>query len=704
MSPDQRATAPPQALHSALEHFRAGRFSETERICRQVLQIDPNEADALYLLGLIAQQTRKTDAAIQLIGNAARLQPSNFFFANSLGELYSAANSPLQAENCFRRALTLSPDFAEAHNNLGNVLKYLRRPKEAEESYRRALALEPDYAGACANLGATLLESKHFNEAEQTFRKLLALKPDSADAHNGLGVALHELGRSAEAERGYRAALAIEPDFAEAHNNLGNALKDLGRLKEAEESYRRALALKPYYADAHGNLGLVLLDLAQFEEAEQSFRRLLGLKPDSADAHNGLGIALHELGRNREAEQSYRQALTLQPKLTEAHVNLGNVLQDLGQVNEAELSYRRALALDPDNAAAQYNLAIWLLELGKIEEAESRTRRALALKPGDPRASLNYAWLRLLQGDYESGFQYYESRFEGGGRRNGPRVPTLQAKLGGVPRWQGENLQNKRLLVWTEQGFGDSLMMMRYLQGLKNRGVGHLTVSCDPALDRIMQTIAAVDRVLSTPEPVQLSEFDCHCPIMSLPLLFQTRLESIPAEVPYLRVPAELRSKWARKLADKAAPKVGLVWAGGKLLQADARRSIALQRFSPLLDVTGPVFVSLQKGEEGDQLRKSGLRMLDWIDECQDFLDTAALIEQLDLVIGVDTAVVHLTGALGKPVWLLNRFDGEWRWLLDREDSPWYPTARIFRQTKPDEWDEVIARVALALRQQFNSL
>jgi tetratricopeptide (TPR) repeat protein len=702
MGPDQQRAAIPQALGSALEHFRAGRLAETERICRQVLELDPNEADAFYLLGLIAQRGGKSDAAIELIGRAARLQPSNPFFVNSLGEIHSAANRVSEAEQCFRRALALEPGFAEVHNNLGNALRVLARWEEAERSYRQALAIDPSYANAHANLGTTLLELKRFTEAEATFRALLALRPDSADAHNGLGVALNELGRSGEAERCYRAALALEPEFAEAHNNLGNVLKDLGRAEGATQSYRRALAIKPDYTDAQVNLALALLELYQLQEAEQLLRAALALRPDSAAVHNGMGLLLQRQRRYEEAVGSYRRALALDPGFVDAHVNLGNSLKALDRFEEAEGSLRHALELDPGNASALNNLGLLLLDLGNIADAERHIRRSLEIKPGDADVSFNYATLLLLRGDYESGLRYYEFRLEGAGRRTfSSGVTTRQSQLKGLPRWQGEDLRGKRLLVWTEQGLGDSLMVMRYLPQLKDRGAARLVVCCEPALIRVMQTFTAVDRVVSSAEPLQLSGFDCHCPTMSLPLLFGTRLESIPSQVPYLRVPPELRRRWADTLAGISSPKIGLVWAGGKLLQADARRSVPLLKFCLLLDIPGPVFVSLQRGEEAKQLKESGRTLLDWMDECEDFLDTAALIEQLDLVISVDTAAAHLAGALGKPVWLLNRFESEWRWMLKREDSPWYPSMKIFRQSRPGDWDEVIARVATALRQRF---
>ncbi len=284
------------------------------------------------------------------------------------------------------------------------------------------------------------------------------------------------------------------------------------------------------------------------------------------------------------------------------------------------------------------------------------------------------------------------------------RIPTaargtrqLLAKLRNVPRWRGESLQGKRVLVWTEQGLGDSVMMMRYLQPIRHLGVTWLAVCCEPELTRLMQGVTEVDEVFfDTGSEDWRKRFDFHCPMMSLPLAFGTRLETIPARIPYLAVPRDLKRKWSEKVSRLPPPRVGLVWAGGKQILADSRRSISLTSFLPLLKKRGISFVSLQKGPEASQLANVRRNIGNWMDECDDLLETAALIEQLELIISVDTSVAHLAGALGKTVWLLNRADSEWRWMLERNDSPWYPTMRIFRQQQPG-WKEVIRDIADAL-------
>ena len=502
-----------------------------------------------------------------------------------------------------------------------------------------------------------------FAQAESIGREVLALDPDNADAWHLLGVVAHQIGEIGAGIDLIGQALRIQPSNPGFLNDLGNALADLGRIEEAERSYRDALTSEPGYARGHYN----------------------------------LGIALQSLGRPQEAERSYREAASLDPGYFEAHNNLGNLLKDCGRLDEAERSYRAALAIRPDAADAHNNLGIVLQMLGRWQESERSYRQALALAPADPRIGLNCSILELLRGDYAHGLQRYEDRFLGGNEKATGGFRRMLARLDGIRWWRGDDIAGRSLLVWTEQGFGDGIMMLRYLPQLKQRGAGRVAVYCEPELVRTVRAMAGVDEVIAKEQPLPSGRFGFHCPVMSLPLRFATRLETIPGAVPYLHVPAESCRRWADRLARIDRPRVGLVWAGGGTFADDRRRSIGPVTFARLMRVPRASFVNLQKGAAPEQLRQLGPGIADWMDECEDFLDTAALVTNLDLVISVDTAVAHLAGALGKPVWLLNRFESEWRWLLDRDDSPWYPTMRIHRQARRDDWDGVMERVASAL-------
>jgi Flp pilus assembly protein TadD len=549
---------------------------------------------------------------------------------------------------------------------------------------------------------AILVATEHsragrYAQAEKIGRDVLAADPNNADAWHLLGVVAYQLGESGIAVDLIEKALRIEPSRPDFLNDLGEVHWALNRFHDAERCCRLALALKPDFVIAHNGLGNVLADLGRLEESVRSFHDALALEPDYAPAHYNLGVTLQALGRLEQAERSYRRAAALKLDYVEAHNNLGNLLKDSGRLEEAEQSYRTALALRSDFADAHCNLGVVLQMRGRSEDAEHSYDRALELAPGNAKIGLNYSLSKLLKGDYALGLRHYENRFLGGNEKTAGDFRQMLARLDGITRWNGDDIGGRSLLIWTEQGYGDSIMMLRYLPQLKQRGAGRLSVYCEPALVRMISALPGVDAVLSKEHPLPPGAADCHCPAMSLPLLFGTRLDSIPQAVPYLQVPAELSENWADKLASMDRPRVGLVWAGGGILADDQRRSIDLSQFSPLLQVAGVSFVSLQKGEARAQLQQFDEGIADWMDDCEDFIDTAALMVNLDLIISVDTAVAHLAGALGKPVWLLNRFESEWRWLLDREDSAWYPTLRIFRQVHRDDWDEVIGRVASAL-------
>jgi len=542
------------------------------------------------------------------------------------------------------------------------------------------------------------------SEAEVAYDDVLAVDPENIDALHFLGVIAYQRGEHGRAEKLISRALSRNASNAPAYNNLGNALGAQGKLDAAIACYRQALALQPGYADAWVNLGATFRAKGEVEKAVQFYHHALSLAPDIPMTHCNLGNALAQQGKLDDAVACLRKALALKPDFVEALCSLGNVLRNQDRLDESMDCLNKALALKPDFAEAYDHLSNTLIGLGRPQEAEESYRRALVLRPDSAELKLGCSLVRLLLGDYETGFLLYESRLDKGAL---PRAmySALQARiaqLGDAPRWQGESGEGKTLLVWTDQGLGDTLMMMRYLPMLKDRGFEKVVVCCEETLVRVVQRIPGVDEVVPRSQAVLIEGFDCHCPIMSLPFLFKTRVESIPDKIPYLHVPDQLRKKWAEKLSGVATPRVGLAWAGRKDNPKDALRSIRLERLSPLFGASGVNFVSLQKGPEASQIGETGLRILDRMDECEDLLETAALVDQLDLVISVDTAVMHLTGALGKPLWHLNRFETEWFWMLKREDSPWYPSVRIFRQQRPGNWDEVIARVASALVMHFN--
>ncbi|HSY27268.1 MAG TPA: tetratricopeptide repeat protein, partial [Burkholderiaceae bacterium] len=470
-----------------------------------------------------------------------------------------------------------------------------------------------------------------------------------------------------------------------------------GRLQEAEAIYRQLLAEHPVHHEALFNMGILLNHQRNFDEAIGYLCKVLELTPDMVEAHINLGNVYHQKRDFPLALVCFQQALSLRPRSFESHNNVGNVLKEQGDFTGALSSYQKALALKPGSAIIFNNIGETYRSMGRVDEATTHFRKALAVKPDFAQAQWNLSQVFLLAGDFSSGLPLFEKRLASEVLRQFGAIDTdTQAgKFSDKPRWKGENLQGKTLVIWAEQGYGDNLMMMRYLPLLKEKGATSVIIYCYQKLMKIMLT--QINLVVEQNTPLALDSFDVQCPMMSLPYVFGTTLDSIPQTIPYLSVPAATSTKWRSQLEKFKGMKVGLVWAGNKDLQKDALRSIILQQFAPLMVLDGVQYVSLQKDEAARQLMEKDWRILDWMDVCDDFLDTAALIDNLDLVIAVDTAVAHLAGALGKPVWLLNRLAGDWRWMKDREDSPWYPSMRIFRQTTLHDWSGVIEAVTSEL-------
>jgi Flp pilus assembly protein TadD len=504
------------------------------------------------------------------------------------------------------------------------------------------------------------------------------MSPDAIARRFEQAQALHRAGRLAPAEAGYRQVLALDPRHADSLNYLGILWAQSGRNDDAAGLIGQAIKLRPRIADYQDNLGLVLSALGRLDEAVQCHRKALRLDPRHANAHNHLGTIRAGQGRPDEAERHYREAVRLHPGHVEAHNNLGVALIAQARPDAALGHFQTALQLNPRYLDPYANLATALRNLGRVTEAEAALRAGLRLAPNSPQLRYNLAGLLLLTGRFEAGWPLYEER------RHLPAAPTPPA----VPPWRGEALGDQVLLLQAEQGVGDTILTCRYLSLFPAKA--RLVLEVPPALHRLMQSLHRGGTLVKRGQA--LPPFDRQCPMMSLPLAFGTVGSRIPADTPYLHADPDEVAAWRRRLADRAGLRVGLVWAGNPDHAEDRRRSIPPELLAPLGAVAGVSFVSLQKGGS-----PTPLPLDDWTGELADFADTAALISALDLVIGVDTAVIHLAGALGKPVWLLNRFDPHWLWQTTGTDSQWYPTLRQFRQERPGDWPGVIAAVGAAL-------
>jgi len=641
-------------LRQAVGLHQQGRLDGAEALYREVLRAAPRHFDALHLLGVLALQQGRARQACELIGQALAVDPRQAAAHSNLGLAQQALGRPRKALASYAQALRLQPDYAEAHYNQGNALLELQRPQEALASYGQALRLRPDYAEAHYNRGKALHDVGRLEEALADYAEALRYNPGDADALNNSGSVLLDLKRPEAALGYFDRALRCKPDFAEALANRGNALRSLKRWEEALASYDLALRAKPDYVDAQVNRGMVLQDLQRPEEALACYDPVLALHPIHVQALNSRGLSLQYMNRVEEALDCFDRVLRIKPGYAEVLNNRGLALYALNRLEESRVYFERAWQAKPGLAEAHWN-------------------EGLAL---------------LLMGDYQRGWEKYEWRWQAAAfapqRRDYPQ-----------PLWLGqESLRGKTLLLHAEQGFGDTIQFCRYAKLLAAQGATVL-LEVQAALKPLLAGLEGVSQLFAQGEP--LPAFDCHCPLLSLPLACATTLDNLPASPAYLRADPVRVQAWQAKLGATARPRIGLVWAGSATHPNDRNRSLPLALLSKLVSAQAQ-FVSLKKelaAEEALRLREQDIA--DYADGLADFAETAGLVANLDLVIAVDTAVAHLAAALGKPVWLLLPFNPDWRWLLGRGDSPWYPTVRLFRQPAAGDWDSVIAEVAEAL-------
>jgi tetratricopeptide (TPR) repeat protein len=572
----------------------------------------------------------------------------------------------------------------------------------AQAIYEQILQSQPRHFDALHLLGVIAAQTGNPGRAVDIIAKALKISPNNAVAHKNRGAALQELGQWQAALDSYARAAALDPSYAEAHYCRGNVLKDTGRWEEAIACYDRAIALQPGYAEALCNRGVCLVELQRLESALADYDRAILVRPDYVEVHYNRGNVLCRQRRWREALQSFDRAIALEPDYARAYSDRAFALQELGRNQEALASCDRAVGLDPKSFAGHVNRAGVLMSLNRVDEAIASYDQAIAASPDRASAYVNRGMARLAAGDFLGGWSDYESRWED---RDGWII--LERRNFSQSRWRGEaSLAGRSILLQAEQGYGDTIQFCRYASLIAKLGA-RVIVEAPAALAGLLRSLNGVSQVVIQGEP--LPPFDYHCPLLSLPLAMRTRLETIPAAVPYLRPGEEYRRRWNERLGARSCPRVGLVWSGGfrpgrpELWSVNGRRNIPLESLSRL-NHSGVEFYSLQKRESAESppapltaRHREGPQITDLTSDIRDFADTAALIEQLDLVVSVDTATAHLAGALGKPVWILNRFDACWRWLRNRSDSPWYPTARLYRQDRAGDWDGVLARVSADL-------
>lgn len=640
----------------------AGQPAEAEQVCRDILARAPDDPDALNLLAsLLCHRNAFTDAV------------------------------PLLAA-----ILTREPHDPKALRTLGRALRATGQPGAALDILVRATAAHPYDPEIWAELGLCLFAVPRLAEAADALRRAVALRPEGLDEWCLLGGALTELGRQEEAAAVYREGLAYHPRAARLHAGLGGALLATGRIEDGITAYGEAAAHDPedaatWLAEANHGMAMALRQRGQLDAAIAALQQSITLQPQFAGAHNDLGLAFKDLGRLDEAIACYRQAIAIDPDLAVAHVNLGVALNRRGETEDALAALETAARLAPRQANVFGNMANVLQTLGRIEEARRMHDQAVALDPANAKARHNRALSILLDGDLPLGLAEYEWRRRGGSA-------DYVARGFNLPEWDGGPLDGRTILLHAEQGLGDTLQFVRFAPAIEAMGA-RVVLQVQPPL------VALVARSFPTAQVIAQGEapppFDVQFPLMSLPWRLGTTLDTIPAHVPYLAADPAKVAAWRERLGSWTGLKVGLVWSGNPKTRHDRQRSIAASQVLAHLPADGIALFSLQKEvrpHDKPALAALGEGIVDLAASLADFSDTAAAVSALDLVITVDSAVVHLAGGLGRPTWMLTPFALDWRWLRERTDSPWYPTLRLFRQPRPGDWNAVLAQVGDALR------
>lgn len=678
----------PQALHLyGVLQYQRGAAADAEALLRQSIAIEAG-ARALSDLGAILGESGRIDEALAQFDAALRVEPNDVQTLVRLGNTLIGLHRHEQALAAFDRALAVSPLVLDALCNRGSALRALGRHQDALDTYDRALMVDPRSFESWFNRGLVLRALQRPADALPCFDRAIGIRPGIAAMLSARGETLVALGRLNEALGAFNEAIAADPALIDALYNSAVALERLNRADEALARCERMLALAPHDARAFACRGNALLQLARYDDALDSYARALDLAPGAPDIECNRGTALRFLKRFDEALRCYDTALASDDRFAEAWANRSSVLQDLHRYDEAMHSLDRALALRPDHATSWLNRGNLHSATGRADDALAAYDRAIALDADDVEARVARASLHLVEGDFARGWAEYEWRL---------RDPAIarHARPFTQPAWRGDGaLDGRTILVHAEQGFGDTLQFCRYVPQLAAQGA-RVVLEVPPPLRALVASLEGPAQVIARGEP--LPPFDCHCPLPSLPFALRALLPGIPQHMPYLHADPQRVRQWAALLGNRRCPRVGLAWAGNPEHRNDHRRSIDFARLAPLFDLDVD-WISLQKNvttRERALLENAPVLRVE--DELGDFAETAALIASLDLVISVDSAVAHLAGALGHPVWVLLPDPPEWRWMRERLDSPWYPGARLFRQSVPGEWAGVIDAVRAAL-------
>lgn len=706
------------------DNYESGRWFIARAACWKALESHGADREVIREIALIALRSGDPRTAVDLVSKALVSRPNDADLHNILGNAHRKLGALAEAAHCFRRAAELLPDSAEAQNNLGVCLLELGKPDDARKCfqkvlelndrlpaalynlgnleqlqgqlahaiqyYQQALSDRPDYVEAHTNLGTVLLQLRRYEESIWHLRRALELRPENTEALNNLGVVYSEQKELESAVHCFQAALNLDANYWEARVNLGDALADQGLHVSAAEQYITALQSHPELHDVRNKLGFILQRCGQFREAEECFRILVDQLSGIPAPVSNLGVALQLQGKTAEAMVCFESAVKLSGKSSESLINLASALRDQGKWDRSLEYYEQALQSGANLDQAHLGIADALCDLRRLEEARHHYDEACRLIPDDADIRVHRAMALLRMGDFVNGWKEFEWRWRSSQFR--PYRTTL-------PRWQGERLEGQTILVHAEQGLGDTLQFVRYLSNLQQAGA-EVRFACPEDLLQLLRATAGASQSFAINS--QAPNCDWFVPLLSLPMIFKTTSDTIPADIPYVFPEPSRIEYWKDRLNEYRGLRIGICWQGNPQYIRDRWRSIPRSHFEGLNQLPDVHIFSLQKEKGTKNSQQDGgiwSHNLDLHTEMESLslLETAAAMRALDVVITCDTSLAHLAGAMGIPVWVALDFAADWRWLLDREDTPWYPTMRLFRQSQPGDWKDVFDRIQSAI-------
>jgi tetratricopeptide (TPR) repeat protein len=668
-----------------------GKFHEAELNFLKVLEMYPHHLDTLQVLAEIMVKTNRNNLAVEMLLRAEKIDSSNPQIFYNLGLVYQLQGQLEESILSYKKGISIFPGNQQAHSNLGLALAAQKDFSGAIACYECAITIDPNFAVAHNNRGAALAELERFNEAIASYDKAIHLHPDYAEAYNNRGLVFQRQSLQDLAIANYNKAVNLKPDYAEAYNNRGVAFAELKNFDAALRSYDSSIQLNPIYAEAYSNRGTALAERKDFHLAITSYDKAINLKPDYAEAYNNRGFALVRLKKYAEAIASFDMAIELSPSYSEAYNNLGIAYLEQHQYDLALIKFEKAIACNAQYADVYSNLAMLFTLQKKYDLAIKNYDTAINLKPNCEDFIVHKSFVMLVKGNFDEGLKLYENRKI--------RLPSSINETRFCSKaWDGtQSLNGKKILIHFEQGYGDTIQFCRFIPLITELG-GEVILEVQRPLIELLRQIHGVSLVIG--EGDLIPDFDYQCSLMSLPFIFKQNLEKISGQAPYIKSIESRKSYWQNKLGVKLKPRVGLVWSGNPEHKNDSNRSLLLRDLIEFLPDHFQ-YISLQKDIRSIDalILNSSSKILNLSSELINYTETAALVDCMDLIITVDTSVAHLAGAIGKKTWVLLPYAPDWRWLLDRKDSPWYSSVNLIRQNVPGDWLDVFKQIKHRLSQ-----